>query len=263
MSEAKVYQRLQVATEGEVLRITLHNPAKKNALGPRMVNELLHALGDGFEDAAVRSIVLTGTGDAFCAGGDFADMTGGGGEGDELPHRGGYADLLLAIANATKPVVARVNGHALGGGLGIVAAAHFAVGAKGAMLGTPEVKVGLFPMMIMAVLQRNVPRRKLLEMMLLGRRVDADEAVALGLLNRAVDVADLDAAVREITGDIASKSPIAIRLGLEAYAAQDDLDLEAALPLLSERLAACLATDDAREGLMAFLQKRPPKWTGK
>lgn len=262
MSEAKNYQRLQIALDDGVLRVTLHNPARKNAIGPRMVNELLHALGDGFEDAAVRTIVITGAGDTFCSGGDFTDM-GGGGEGDELPHRGGYADLLIALANAPKPVVARVNGHALGGGLGIVAASHFAIGAIGATLGTPEIKVGLFPMMIMAVLQRNVPRRRLLEMMLLGRRFEADEAVALGLLNRAVDRDDLDAAVKEITDEIASKSPIAIRLGLEAYAAQDDLDLEHALPLLSERLAACLATEDAREGLMAFLQKRPPRWTGK
>ncbi len=261
MSEVKAYQRLQIAPEDGVLRITLHNPARKNAIGPRMVNELLHALGDGFEDASVRSIVLTGAGDTFCSGGDFTDM--GGGEGEDLPHRGGYADLLLAIANAPKPVISRVNGHALGGGLGIVAASHFAIGAIGAMLGTPEIKVGLFPMMIMAVLQRNVPRRRLLEMMLLGRRFEADEAVALGLLNRAVDRDDLDAAVKEIADEIAAKSPIAIRLGLEAYAAQDDLDLEAALPLLSDRLAACLATEDAREGLTAFLQKRPPRWTGK
>jgi enoyl-CoA hydratase/carnithine racemase len=248
-----------------VLRIELRNPARKNAIGPAMVNELLYALGDAASDDEVRSVVLTGAGNAFCAGGDFSQMTGGGGDpaGVELPPKGDYADLLLALLGSPKPIVARVNGHAMGGGLGLVAASHFAIAARGAKLGTPEIDVGLFPMMIMAVLQRVVPRRRLLETMLLGLRLDADEAAAVGLVTRAVDAADLDAEVDRITAAIASKSPIAVRLGLEAFAAQDDLPLEQALPLLRERLAACLATDDAREGLMAFLEKRPPRWTGK
>jgi enoyl-CoA hydratase/carnithine racemase len=162
-----------------------------------------------------------------------------------------------------KPLVARVNGHALGGGLGLVAASHFAVAARGAKLGTPEVNVGLFPMMIMAVLQRVVQRRRLLEMMLLGELLSADQAAGMGLVSRAVDPAELDAAVEQITDALLTKSPSTLRLGLDAFAAQDDLDLEEALPLLRERLAGCLATDDAREGLMAFLEKRRPNWTGK
>lgn len=261
MSE-KVFSTLIVAEEGDVLWITLSNPPRKNAIGPVMVNELLHALEDAMAAPGVRSIVLTGAGDAFCAGGDFAQMSGGGPAG-ELPPKGDYADLLMAITNAPKPVVARVNGHALGGGLGLVAAAHFAIGAHGAKLGTPEINVGLFPMMIMAVLQRHVPRRRLLEMMLLGQRLDADEAVSYGLLNRAVVREALDAAVAEVTQALAAKSPIAVRLGLEAFTAQDDLDLETALPLLRERLGVCLSTDDAREGLTAFLEKRAPRWSGK
>lgn len=253
---------IEVATDGPVATLALKNPARKNAIGPAMVNELLHALSDAAEDAAIRAIVITGSGDAFCAGGDFAQMTGGAAE-DALPHKGDYADLLLAMIGSPKPIIARVNGHAMGGGLGLVAASHFAVAQRGAKLGTPEVNVGLFPMMIMAVLQRVVPRRRLLEMMLFGERVEADEAASIGLVNRAVDAADLDAAVSKITSAIADKSPVTIKLGLEAFAAQDDLDLESALPLLRERLGACLATDDAREGLMAFLQKRKPVWTGK
>jgi enoyl-CoA hydratase/carnithine racemase len=259
---ARSYSAIEAAVAGGVLRLTLNNPARKNAIGPVMVNELLHALADGCEEQEVRAIVLTGAGDAFCAGGDFAQMTGGG-AGQAREPTGDYADLLLAIANATKPVVARVNGHAMGGGLGLVAAAHFAIGARGAKLGTPEINVGLFPMMIMAVLQRYVSRRKLFEMMFFGQRLEADEAVSCGLLNKAVERDGLDAAVEEVTSAIASKSPVAVRLGLEAFAAQDDLDLEAALPLLRERLAGCLATDDAREGLAAFLEKRPPRWSGK
>ncbi len=258
----RAYGMIEVARTGGVLRITLRNPARKNAIGPVMVNELLWALADAACDPEVRSLVLTGAGDAFCAGGDFAQMTGGAGESD-LPHRGDYADLLLALVRSSKPVVARVNGHAMGGGLGLVAASHFAVAARGAKLGTPEINVGLFPMMIMAVLARVVPRRRLLELMLSGERIDADEAASIGLVGRAVDAADLDAAVARLTDMIGTKSPVTVRLGLEAFAAQDDLDLATALPLLRERLAGVLATDDAREGLTAFLEKRPPRWSGK
>jgi enoyl-CoA hydratase/carnithine racemase len=257
------WSALRVAQGGGVLTLALHNPARKNAIGPRMVNELLHALDEAAGDAEARVIVLTGSGDAFCAGGDFAQMTGGAAGESELPHKGDYADLLLAMTKYPKPLVARVNGHAMGGGLGLVAASHFAIASRVAKLGTPEVNVGLFPMMIMAVLQRVVPKRKLLEMMLFGERLDADQAAAAGLVNKAVDAADLDGAVKIVTDALLGKSPITLRLGLEAYAAQDDLDLEAALPLLRERLAGCLATDDAREGLVAFLEKRSPKWTGK
>lgn len=256
------YTMLLVRDDGPTRTITLNNPARKNAIGPVMVNELLWALSDATDSTSVRSVVLTGAGDAFCAGGDFGQMTGGAGA-SELPSKGDYADLLLALVNSTKPIVARVNGHAMGGGLGLVAASHFAIGVRGAKLGTPEINVGLFPMMIMAVLQRIMPRRRLVPMMLLGERMDAEEAVACGLLGKAVDAADLDTAVKQITDAVAAKSPVAVRLGLQALAAQDDLDLETALPLLRERLAGVLATDDAREGLMAFLEKRPPKWTGK
>jgi enoyl-CoA hydratase/carnithine racemase len=256
------YGRIKVARGGGVETVTLFNPEKRNAIGPRMTNELLWALEDARAADDVRSIVLTGEGKAFCAGGDFSEMTSGATE-SKLAHKGDYADLLLALAKSDKPVIARVNGHAMGGGLGLVAACTFAVASTEAKLGTPEIDVGLFPMMIVAVLARHVPRRRLLEMMLMGERLDAHEAARLGLVNRAVEPAALDADVKTITDAIATKSPITVRLGLRAFAAQDDMDLGQALPLLRDRLAECLATDDAREGLMAFLQKRPPQWTGK
>ena len=256
----RAYSRIHAAAAGGVVTLTLHNPARRNAIGPGMVNDLLHALDDAAADDEARVVVITGAGAVFCTGGDFAQMAG---TAEALPHKGDYADLLLAMTRSPKPIVARVNGHALGGGLGLVAAAHFAVAARGAKLGTPEIDVGLFPMMIMAVLQRVMTRRKLLEMMLFGERLDADEAAAAGLVNRAVDPAELDGAVQQITGVLLSKSPVTVRLGLSAFAAQDDLDLETALPLLRERLAGCLATDDAREGVAAFLEKRRPHWSGK
>jgi enoyl-CoA hydratase/carnithine racemase len=256
------YRAIRVATEGCAAVLTLHNPARRNAIGPVMVNELLWALEDARGDDSVRAIVVTGSGEAFCAGGDFAQMTSGG-DGPELEPKGDYADLLLALVRSPKPVVARVNGHAMGGGLGLVAASHFAVCVESAKLGTPEINVGLFPMMIMAVLARVVPRRTLLEMMLFGERMSAAEAKAAGLVGKVVAASELDAEVRGIVDKIASKSPITVRLGLEAFAAQDDLDLASALPMLRERLGGCLATDDAREGLMAFLEKRPPNWSGR
>ncbi|AKV03639.1 Enoyl-CoA hydratase [Labilithrix luteola] len=256
------YGRIRVSLHGSVYTILLHNPERRNAIGPQMVNELLWALADAHEAAAVRSIVLTGEGTAFCAGGDFAQMTSGG-NGSELAPKGDYADLLIAMTRTEKPIVARVNGPAMGGGLGLVAASTFAIAHEAAVLGTPEINVGLFPMMIMAVLERLVPRRRLLEMMLFGKKLTATEALEAGLLNRVVPAAQLDESVDAMTTEIAEKSPITIALGLRAFTAQDGKDLATALPLLRERLAECLATDDAREGLMAFLEKRPPVWTGR
>lgn len=256
------YGKIKVARDAGVETITLSYPERRNAIGPRMSNELLWALEDARESAEVRVVVLTGEGKAFCAGGDFAEMTAGAAE-SKLAHKGDYADLLLALARSDKPVVARVNGHAMGGGLGLVAASTFAVASTEAKLGTPEIDVGLFPMMIMAVLARHVPRRRLVQMMLLGEKLDAEEAARLGLVNQAVSPESLDAEVKKLTDAVASKSPSTVRLGLRAFAAQDELDLETALPMLRDRLAECLATDDAREGLTAFLQKRAPQWTGK
>jgi enoyl-CoA hydratase/carnithine racemase len=253
------YERIKVAREGDVETIWMSNPQRRNAIGPRMMNELLWALGDARASDEVRSIVLTGEGKTFCAGGDFT----GAPHDSELASKGDFVDLLLALYRSDKPVVAKVNGDALGGGLGLAAACTFAVVSTEAKLGTPEIDVGLFPMMIMAVLARHVPRRRLLEMMLCGERFDANEAVALGLANRAASPDDLDAEVRKITDALARKSAMAIRLGLRAFAAQDDLGLEEALPMLRGRLAECLGTDDAREGLMAFIEKRLPTWTGK
>ena len=258
----RAYERIRVTRDGGIETITLASPARRNAIGPRMASELLWALEDARADDEVRAIVLTGEGEVFCAGGDFAEMASGVADW-KLPRKGDVVDLWLALFHADKPVVARVNGHALGGGLGLAAASTFAVASTTAKLGTPEIDVGLFPMTIMAVLARQVPRRRLIEMMLLGEVFDAGEAARLGLVNRAVAPERLDAEVKTITDAILGKSPSAVRLGLRAFAAQDDLDLARALPLLRERLAECIATDDAREGLRAFLEKRPPRLKGK
>jgi enoyl-CoA hydratase/carnithine racemase len=256
------YQRIRVARHGPAETITLAFPERRNAIGPLMTNELLWALHDARAADDVRVIVLTGEGASFCAGGDFAEIVSGSPPTD-LPSKGDFTDLLLGLWQSDKPVIAKVNGHAMGGGLGLVAACTFAVASASVRFGTPEIDVGLFPMIIMAVLGRHAPRRRLLEIMLLGEKFDAREAMRLGMVNRVVDPEALDPEVQGLAETLSSKSPTAVRLGLRALAAQNDRDLEQALPLLRERLGEILGTEDAREGLAAFLEKRPPKWTGK
>jgi enoyl-CoA hydratase/carnithine racemase len=259
------YAKIRVARAAGVETITLSVPERRNAIGSEMTNELLWALGDASAAEDVRVVVVTGLGKAFCAGGDFQQMTGPGGEGEHVPlaHKGDYADLLLAMTRFEKPLVAKVNGHAMGGGLGLVCACTFAIASTEAQLGTPEIQVGLFPMMIMAVLARLVPRRRLLRMMLLGEKVSAEEGARIGLVNEVASPEELDGATEKLVAALLAKSPMTLKLGLRAFAAQDDLDLAEALPMLRARLAECLGTEDAREGLMAFLEKRAPVWTGK
>ena len=259
---ARPYAKIRVARSGGVETVTLNVPERRNAIGPQMTNELLWALDDASRADDVRAVVLTGAGKAFCAGGDFQQMTAGA-DGEALAPKGDYADLLLAMTRFEKPIVAKVNGHAMGGGLGLVAASTFALAGSDAQLGTPEIEVGLFPMMIMAVLARLVPRRRLLQMMLLGEKLSAEEGVRLGLLNESAAAPELDAKVDGLVQALVAKSPMTLKLGLRAFAAQDDLDLATALPMLRGRLAECLSTEDAREGLTAFLEKRAPVWSGR
>lgn len=266
MIAPRPYKTIVVEPRDRIVHVTLNRPERRNAIGPEMVNELRWALADAEAEASVRAVVITGAGKAFCAGGDFAQMTSGDGEqGIAMFSDGGgdYGALLLAMNRYGKPIIAKVNGHAMGGGLGLVVSATFAIASTSAQLGTPEVDVGLFPMMIMAVLTRLVPRRRLVSMMLLGERVDAHEAVEIGLLNSAVPPEALDGEVDTLVQKIATKAPLAIEHGLRALAAQDAKTLDEAVPMLRDRLGALLGTDDAREGLMAFLQKRTPEWKGR
>jgi enoyl-CoA hydratase/carnithine racemase len=259
MTTSPSYERIRVAQSGPCLTLTLNYPERRNAIGPQMIDELLQALDAGAGDPSVRVLVLTGEGKSFCVGGDFGQMDGLAREG-RVP-QGDYTDLLLALWRAEKPVIARVNGHALGGGLGLVAACTLAVASESALLGTPEIDVGLFPMMIMAVLSRLMPRRRLVEMMLLGQKLRAAEAREAGIVGTVVAPEALDAAVAALADGLASKSASTLRLGLRAIVAQEERELSDALPMLRERLAECLSTDDAREGLTAFLEKRAPRWT--
>jgi enoyl-CoA hydratase/carnithine racemase len=259
--EDRGYQAIAVSQDGPVATITLDVPERKNPLGPLMVNELLWAFEDARDDDAVRVIVLTGAGSAFSAGGDLKQM--GGGDGPTLESKGDYVDLLKCFTKLGKPTIARVPGYAMGGGLGLVAACDFAVACESAVLGTPEVRRGLWPMMIMAVLRRVVPRRKLLSMMLLGEKMSAEEAKECDLVSHVVPDAELDDQVKALADKLAKQSPTAMRMGLLAYRQMCDQSLEEELPELRDQLFALLGTEDAQEGLRAFFEKRDPIWTGK
>lgn len=259
MIESRSYQTLIVSDREAVRTFTLNRPDRKNALHPVLINELVWAFDDAVEDGTVRVVVLTGAGTAFCAGADLSPLA----VESPLPARGDFADLLLRIYECPKPVIARVGGAAMGGGLGLVAACHFAVAGESARLGTPEIRRGLFPMQIMTMLSRVMDRRRLLDLMLLGEPLSAAEAVGYGLVNRAVPDAELDQAVTTLSDRLAAQSPTAMRMGLAAIIDQQGLSPREALPMLRDRFQAMFATEDAREGMAAFLEKRPPKWTGR
>lgn len=247
---------------GSTATVTLDDPARANALSNAAMGELADAVRTACSDEAVRVIVITGSGDrVFSAGGD---LSGGFVDRPVAGHapRGALADLIRTMRRCPKPVVARVNGLALGGGLGIVAACDVAIAADHAAFGTPEVSVGLWPMMITAVLQPLVPRRPLLDMMLTGRRIGAAEAVEIGIVNRAVPAADLDNVIDETASALAAQSPAALALGKAAFYAVEDMDLDTALDHLHIGLTAVASTEDAHEGITAFLDKRDPTWRG-
>jgi enoyl-CoA hydratase/carnithine racemase len=175
-----------------------------------------------------------------------------------------FAELFKVIKNLKKPLLGRINGHALGGGLGLACACDIVVSADDCRFGTPEINVGLFPYVIMATLLRSTSApKRLLEMMLTGERVDAREAQQLGLVNHVVPGEQLDAKVDEIAGKIASKSPAILRLGRRAFYTMRDMEYEKALEYLSSMLAINTMSEDVAEGIAAFLEKRDPEWKGK
>ncbi len=245
-----------------VARITLNRPEKRNPIGPQTVGELVHALAAAKADDSINVVVLTGAGKAFSAGGDLSAMAGGSGESSDIPPAS-LVELLTRMHAMGKPIIAMVNGHALAGGMGLMVACDLVVASDQATFGTTEVRVGLWPMMITAEITRNIGRKKTLELMLTGERIDAAEAVRIGLINKVVPHADLEAETLKLAMTIAERSPAVIKKGLHAFYATQDQPLGEALPYLEAELAKVLALEDAREGLMAFLQKRKPVFKGR
>ena len=248
--------------EDGIARVTLNKPDKRNPLSPVLIGELVRALEVARDDAAVRVIILTGAGKVFSAGGDLSQMGGAG-----LPAGAGkpgtLVELFLLLTRLGKPVIAMVNGHAMAGGLGLMVACDLVVASEAAQFACPEINVGLWPMMIMAEIFRSVGRKKGLEMILTGDRIDAREAERIGLINKAVPPEKLESETLALARKLAQKSPAIVRMGLRAFYETQDMELDKALPYLEAQLLAVLATEDAREGLLAFIEKRAPKWKGR
>jgi enoyl-CoA hydratase/carnithine racemase len=243
--------------------ITIDREDRRNAIDPAVVAGLRAGLARAAADDAIRVVVLTGAGErAFCAGADLGGITA---DSRVKLHfqRAEVAELFAEMRTLELPIVARVNGHALAGGFGLMLACDLAVAADDAVFATPEIDLGLWPFMITAVIQRAVPRKLALELMLTGRRITAAEAAAAGIVNRVVPRAELDAAVDELAGTLAAKSRLIVGLGKRSFYRAEGMDFDDALDYLAGMLTLCLESDDAIEGVSAFLQKRPPQWKGR
>jgi enoyl-CoA hydratase/carnithine racemase len=249
--------------DGAVARVTIDRPERRNAMSFGVMQGLRDAVATARSDESVRVVVLTGAGDkAFCAG---ADLGGIADSGAAAAHdgRGLLPDLFREMWSVGKPIVARVRGYALAGGFGLAMACDLVVAADDAQFGTPEIDVGLWPYMITVPLLRNLAPRRAYELMVTGRRVGAAEAERLGLVNRVVPVAELDAAVDELAATLASKSPLIMRWGRDAFYRVLDMDADDALSYLQGMLTATSLSEDSAEGVAAFREKRSPEWKGR
>lgn len=262
--DARGESEVLYGVDGHVARITINRPERRNALSWEVVARLREAFAAAKSDADVRVVVLTGAGDrAFCAGADLQGMAGTEGLLDLHDARGGLAELFLELWELGKPTIARVRGYALAGGFGLALSCDFVIAGGDAIFGTPEIDVGLWPYMITVPLVRSMPPKKALELMLTGRRVDADEAGRLGFVNRVVPVDDLDAAVDGLAETLAAKSPAIVKLGRDSFYDVWDSAAADALAHLHPLLTLTAMTEDAREGIAAFSEKRPPVWKGR
>jgi enoyl-CoA hydratase len=258
------YEHLLYDVSDGVATVTLNRPEQRNALSAELLEELVDATLRVRDDDQVRALVLTGAGDkVFCAGADL------GGFAADAPlvqkHFGSdrFLDFFKLMPRLGKPSLCAANGHVLAGGLGLALSCDLVIAREGATFGTPEINVGAFPYMIMSIIYRNVPRKRVNEMILLGERLSAEEAVRHGLANKVVPSEEFDAAVADWAGKLASKSPVLMRLGHDAMYRQQDLALDDALEYLRSQLSLTFTTEDIQEGVKAFFEKREPEWKGR
>jgi enoyl-CoA hydratase/carnithine racemase len=257
------YEVVKYEVAEGVATVTLNNPEKRNMLSGQMLAELVDAMKTARDSEEVRSVVLTGAGDkVFCAGADL------GGFAADVPLVAKHfaTDLFLEyfrlMPRLGKPSLCAANGHVLAGGMGLALSCDLLIAKEGATFGTPEINVGAFPYMIMAIIYRNVPRKKVNEMMLLGERLSAKQAVEYGLANKVVPAGEFDAAVSDWANKLASKSPVLMRLGHDAMYRQQDMAVDDALDYLRSQLSLTFSTEDIVEGT-AFFEKRDPQWKGR
>jgi len=247
---------------GAAFWITINRPDKRNAINADVVAGIARGYREAHDDAEVRAIVLTGAGDkAFCAGADLQQTSAAFAVDFSRPNVD-YADLLRLSQNATKPAVARVAGVCMAGGMGLLCMTDMAVAADHVLFGLPEVKVGVFPMQVMSLLQQIAPRRLINEWALTGEPFDAHAARAAGLLNYVVPAGELDAKVEWLLGRIVDKSPTAIRRGKYAMRAIGSMSFDQSIAYTESQISLLAMTDDAKEGLKAFAEKRKPVWPG-
>lgn len=256
---------LEVSRSGHVLTATINRPELRNALNEEVARGIAAALDAAEADPAIRAVVLTGAGDkAFCAGGDLRPAADGTPFTIDAADPRHYVAALLRRMDACRlPIIARLNGHALAGGFGLVCACDLVVARQDVLVGVTEVKIGLFPMMILPYLIRVMPARRMMEFCLTGEPVTAAEAAAEGILNYAVPAEDLDAKLDWLVGRVVDKSPTGIRLGKQALAKMREMPVDGALEYAQFMLANMARTADVREGFAAFAEKRKPEWTGK
>jgi enoyl-CoA hydratase/carnithine racemase len=258
------YETLLTTAEAGVARITLNRPDVRNALSRTLVREIETALDAYERDPAARVIVLAGAGDrAFCAG---ADLKGVGDRGTTLQAResfSGLSRILELITRMRTPVIAQVHGFALAGGCGLAAGCDLVIASEDAVFGLPEIKIGLLPLMVMAPILRAVGRKRGLLMILSGETVTAREAFEMGLVSRVVPRADLEAATTALARTLAAFSPTAVGLAKEAAYTIQDMDYGKSLRYLRELITLVGMSDDAKEGIAAFFEKRPPEWKGR
>lgn len=254
---------VDVERRDRVLWITLDRIERRNALDAPAAARLQAAMAELKSDRSLLAGVLTGAGDkAFCAGADLAA-----GSVDLKPDlsepTAPYANLLRSMYAVPVPLIARVNGACLAGGIGLVALCDMAIAADHARFGAPEVKVGLFAMQVYSALQHIVPPKLLFDMCATGDAIDAPTALAAGLVNRVVPFAELDAATDALLQRVVDKSPLAMRRGKHAIRSVSHMDFSDSLAFMEAQIALLASSDDAREGLSAFREKRPPQWTGR
>ena len=259
MSEAHLLYKV----ENNTAYFTINREKQRNAITGEAISLFLKYLDEAETDDNVRVICVSGAGDrAFCAGADLGSTMSGSKE-EVMAAFKNYADLLKRLASFPKPTVARVNGTCVAGGTGFMLSCDIVIASSKAKFGTPEVNVGLFPMMIGALIFRNVLRKKAMEMILLGDTLTAQEALDIGMITRVTEPVSLDGEVDRVLASLASKSPIGLMIGKKAFNEIAEKSLEDSVNILAERLQEVASTEDAKEGIMAFIEKRKPVFTGK